>query len=259
MLNSLSCKRQRKILVPVQWSQGLRRTRNKSMRYRLAHSLKHRPARGFTLIELLVVIAIIGILAAILFPAFAKARENSRRAACQSNLKQIALGLQMYMIDNNNCYPPLPPLTDPADGHSGEGNEGWAWSVKDIVKDDQVFQCPSEVHSAGDGFTDYWINADLLEVSEAKVLSPSNVIMTGDGHGENLNTFASVDYCVHRDYASGKFQIDDYNWTSTESFARRHLEGANYAFADGHVKWLKPGQISTTAPPNGSNFTFVIE
>jgi prepilin-type N-terminal cleavage/methylation domain-containing protein len=55
--------------------------------------------RGFTLIELLVVIAIIAILAAILFPVFARARENARRASCQSNLKQIALGVFMYNQD----------------------------------------------------------------------------------------------------------------------------------------------------------------
>ena len=227
---------------------------------RLARNMKNQSSRGFTLIELLVVIAIIGILAAILFPAFAKARENSRRAACQSNLKQIALGLQMYAIDNNNCYPPVPFLTDINDERTSDGGTGWALSVADIIKNDQILQCPSEVKSAEDGFSDYWINADLLGISEAKLVSAANVIMTGDGHGESATISASADYALHRDYptGSGPFQYDDYNWVSTESFARRHLEGANYAFADGHVKWLKPDQISTTAAPNGSNFTFVI-
>src|SRR5471032_329947 len=61
--------------------------------------------RGFTLIELLVVIAIIAILAAILFPVFARARENARRASCQSNLKQLTLGILQYTQDYDGCYP----------------------------------------------------------------------------------------------------------------------------------------------------------
>ena len=67
-----------------------------------------RPGRpgAFTLIELLVVIAIIAILAAILFPVFARARENARRASCQSNEKNIALGFKQYIQDNGEKYPP---------------------------------------------------------------------------------------------------------------------------------------------------------
>ena len=62
--------------------------------------------RGFTLIELLVVIAIIAILAAILFPVFARARENARRSSCLSNMKQIGLGMMQYSQDNDERYPP---------------------------------------------------------------------------------------------------------------------------------------------------------
>ena len=72
----------------------------------------HQAARGFTLIELLVVIAIISILAAILFPVFAKAREKARQAACMSNEKQLALGVLMYAQDNDEVLPP----TQAADG-----------------------------------------------------------------------------------------------------------------------------------------------
>ncbi len=65
-----------------------------------------RKAKGFTLIELLVVIAIIALLAAIIFPVFARARENARRSSCQSNLKQIGMGFLMYTQDSDEVYPP---------------------------------------------------------------------------------------------------------------------------------------------------------
>src|SRR5471032_187855 len=73
--------------------------------------------KGFTLIELLVVIAIIAILAAILFPVFARARENARRASCQSNLKQIGLGFQQYSQDYDERFPIA---------LSSAGNANWA-------------------------------------------------------------------------------------------------------------------------------------
>jgi len=68
--------------------------------------MRRRSRRGFTLIELLVVIAIIGILAAMVFPVFARARESARKAVCLSNVKNIALAIQMYLSDNNDCFPP---------------------------------------------------------------------------------------------------------------------------------------------------------
>ncbi|MCD6352263.1 MAG: DUF1559 domain-containing protein, partial [Armatimonadetes bacterium] len=88
--------------------------------------------RGFTLIELLVVIAIIAILAAILFPVFAKAREKARQASCMSNLKQIALGLLMYVQDYDGRFMCI-----------RQGPGGWNKNVQPYVKNWQVFVCPS--------------------------------------------------------------------------------------------------------------------
>jgi prepilin-type N-terminal cleavage/methylation domain-containing protein/prepilin-type processing-associated H-X9-DG protein len=93
--------------------------------------------RGFTLIELLVVIAIIAILAAILFPVFARARENARRASCQSNLKQLGMGVLQYSQDYDER---LPLATY---GFSTGGPDGWQAEIYSYVKSGQLFACPS--------------------------------------------------------------------------------------------------------------------
>ena len=101
--------------------------------------------RGFTLIQLPVVIAIIAILAAILFPVFARARENARRSSCQSNLKQIGLGIVQYVQDSDERM----PYTDSAGGYSNStlasGGTLYKWmdSIFPYVKSEQLFDCPS--------------------------------------------------------------------------------------------------------------------
>ena len=101
----------------------------------------HRNRRaGFTLIELLVVIAVIAILAAILFPAFARARENARCASCQSNLKQIGLGLMQYIQDYDESMP----------------FENWNTVTQPYLKSTQIFDCPSGArNNNGDPLTKY--------------------------------------------------------------------------------------------------------
>jgi prepilin-type N-terminal cleavage/methylation domain-containing protein/prepilin-type processing-associated H-X9-DG protein len=107
----------------------------------MSHTSQRKSKWGFTLIELLVVIAIIAILAAILFPVFARARENARRASCQSNLKQIGLGVLQYAQDYDEKYPtadwwnPTPSGTKPV---------GWANRIQPYLKSLQVFGCPSD-------------------------------------------------------------------------------------------------------------------
>src|SRR5947207_11040145 len=88
---------------------------------------------AFTLIELLVVIAIISLLAAILFPVFARARENARKSSCANNLKQIAVSIQQYLQDYDECYPP--------DGVTVQS--GWTLTIQPYLKSEQVLQCSS--------------------------------------------------------------------------------------------------------------------
>ena len=115
-----------------------------------------RSALGFTLIELLVVIAIIAILAAILFPVFAKAREKARQASCQSNLKQLALGMLQYNQDNDETFPA-------GGGHIGRG---WGGRIYPYVKSTGVYKCPDDstqtaTNVAGFGEQDYPISYAL--------------------------------------------------------------------------------------------------
>ena len=217
--------------------------------------------KGFTLIELLVVIAIIAILAAILFPVFARARENARRSSCSSNLKQVGLGFQQYIQDYDEKYPLV------AGGASGALNvtppanvqQGWAIQLQPYLKSSQIFQCPSETNAPSAAVTsptnanygeanysDYWYNSRLAGSSQARVDQVSSTVINGDGqngsaayafNGQNiLNDGATpaVTALVTTDPAV-KTTIP----ASNGDFGLRHLDGLNYGFADGHVKWLK--------------------
>ncbi len=212
---------------------------------------------AFTLIELLVVIAIIAILAAILFPVFARARENARRSSCQSNLKQISLGVMQYIQDYDEKFPKTTGLVGGADG--------WANQIQPYIKSIQVLQCPSDSGAIATapqtpGFSDYWINANVDSQSQAAFTFVSNTLMNGDGIGAGAavdgNFSASGYNCV---YSGGTGTLSNYlkNWntqvngTAAKFGAAKHLEGANYSFADGHVKWLRPEKIND----NGANGT----
>jgi len=133
--------------------------------------MKMRKGRGFTLIELLVVIAIIGILAAMVFPVFARARESARKAVCLSNIKNIALAIQMYLADNNDTLPPTEHdenirayfRTAPGGSDPVEDDDPWCcfqsnpylrWPVifDEYIKNRDVWRCPSAKVEGGAGW-----------------------------------------------------------------------------------------------------------
>ena len=214
--------------------------------------------QGFTLIELLVTIAIIAILAAILFPVFARARENARRASCQSNLKQIALGWLMYSQDYDGKFI---TYTSYPDGNTSIMN----W-VQPYIKSTQVFVCPSAKsptyplpNPLGTTYGMPWASQSVSFTQVAPLMNWSTPHAMGPADFQNPATDCLL---AETDYTSGSFSdtygggLDrfrsDTPFTTTVGDVKidQHLGGSNYAFIDGHVKWLNN---QTAQIPHASN------
>jgi prepilin-type N-terminal cleavage/methylation domain-containing protein/prepilin-type processing-associated H-X9-DG protein len=198
----------------------------------------HMRHRGFTLIELLVVIAIIVILAAILFPVFARARENARRASCQSNLKQIGLGFMQYTQD----YDEQMPLQNAWSGTNPSPHQ----AVQPYIKSAQIFDCPSNTITGEIAAKvtfpavrrDYQTNWRLLSnVGGGAMGSISAVQSTATKilMGERLSSWDNhgIAWADWGDAGNNGFR--------DEGFAG-HLGTMNLLFADGHVKSLRPSR-----------------
>ena len=229
--------------------------------------------RAFTLIELLVVIAIIAILAAILFPVFAKAREKARSASCQSNEKQLALALIQYTQDYDESWPT---------SGTGGGGRGWVGRIYPYLKSSQVINCPSDITTGM--HLSYCLNKHLSSSAQsiAALVSSSQTVMlveivnakyvngtgawdptianenascigTGPDYGGAgyLNAGLMRGSGLSAEYATGDMGNPRYaHWSTNENVAGvgpRHTDGSNFAFCDGHVKWLKGSQVSPGA------------
>ncbi len=215
---------------------------------------------AFTLIELLVVISIIAILAAILFPVFGRARENARRSSCQSNLKQIGLGLTQYLQDYDEKMPNS--AFGAATLKTNAANYKWMDAIYPYVKSQQLFVCPSDAeakytfqgNAPAEGTQDYGSygqngaysaagdaqtpprSSGLYLVSLAQIAAPSSTVWATDTD--------------NREEANGSF---GFLWPTTappitsnargqkrlDKIVERHLETSNVLFCDGHVKALK--------------------
>jgi prepilin-type N-terminal cleavage/methylation domain-containing protein/prepilin-type processing-associated H-X9-DG protein len=169
---------------------------------------------GFTLIELLVVIAIIAILAAILFPVFAKAREKARQTKCLSNQRQIALAFMMYAQDNNES---LPVATT-------------AWSTINIPAG--ILVCPDTTTSNGYG---YWNYLSGLALGDPKISSPEQAPLTSDAVAMTTTTYLT-------NPSTPVTPIANIIYAGGSDVVMRHTSGAISAYVDGHVAY------STTVP-----------
>lgn len=228
---------------------------------------------AFTLIELLVVIAIIAILAAILFPVFATAREKARQTSCASNLKQLGVAFTQYEQDYDESIPTTIP--------GGSPGTGWATQIYPYAKSSAVFECPDDM-TAVSPFISYCLNANVMDAQRNKVgmslsqfdapaktvlllevagnqgcdpsqqrnwCSPAGYGYSGNGWDPSGGHAISVANCTALNtnnlrYATGGFYARSETAHSCFDPTPRHASGSNYLFADNHVKYLQSSQVS---------------
>ena len=211
--------------------------------------------RGFTLIELLVVIAIIAILAAILFPVFAKAREKARQSSCLSNVKQIALALMQYAQDYDEH---LPMLYD-----TGTPRNGLIQSTQPYVKSFQVHDCPSSdmksvttdyLGNRSYGYSTQLMRVNVIGAGLGEITRPAEIVLMGDvaqeqnarvgfyppssGHFICDPDGSHCTVCGQK-HNSCAFDVPTviHNWQQAHfNFIERHNGMGNVGFCDGHVK-----------------------
>ncbi|RYG75501.1 DUF1559 domain-containing protein [bacterium] len=220
-----------------------------------------RKLKGFTLIELLVVIAIIAILAAILFPVFGRARENARRSSCQSNLKQIGLGIMQYVQDYDEKFPMR--------YYGGAANQNifsWRRTTFPYIKSAQIFSCPSNTYNANtaeDSPDDATLVAAGLPTGSPRFMRSYAINGTTSNLGgstpseynraasqaeirDSAQTIIVGEYSYQTPFLGFDFSASDFalNFVSFTG----HMQTSNFLFCDGHVKAMKP--IATGRPVN---------
>jgi len=212
----------------------------------------HRLHGGFTLIELLVVIAIIAILAAILFPVFSRARAKARQTTCLSNMKQLALGMNMYAQDYDDTFPyyslwpGTAPPSSPATAYT------WDTEIGPYVKNMQIFICPDNYFNGQSN--------DLNQTGPKRGYALPRYI-SGQSMAGPQYTASTVLLLEKGAYLTGTWQDSaaefptqaGYNQTYGTQVTYRHNGGNNFAFVDGHAKWVPPGKGPWTDPGTGVN------
>ena len=228
--------------MPLQLKDGSRRTHPKNDVF-----------SAFTLIELLVVIAIIAILAAILFPVFARARENARRTSCLSNIKQMGLGMMQYVQDYDDIYPT-----------HYNGTQRWPQMMNPYVKSNQLYDCPSRdagfsyngsYASAGQiGYgMNYYLNSYYYPSSAtpglamAAIQRPSETVWIAEivGVPKGSDPALIIEYQCYPPYfgAIANRTSTTYGFDVVPDakgrLSTRHFDGTNVLWGDGHAKWMR--------------------
>jgi prepilin-type N-terminal cleavage/methylation domain-containing protein/prepilin-type processing-associated H-X9-DG protein len=218
--------------------------------------MSHRRA-GFTLIELLVVIAIIAILAAILFPVFAQAREKARATSCLSNMKQLNTAMSMYMQDWDERFPNWRTLVPKSVEHPN-AKITWVENMQPYCKNKNIWVCPSD-NTPGRNATNpatqnsYWLNAYVFLWSGYSPKHPPSVTLAEIRYPATTIVFTEGPANDGQHVWPGP----PTEWCGTQAGCResqeRHSGGIHFAFADGHVKWHRVQALKSTVVPDDSN------
>jgi prepilin-type N-terminal cleavage/methylation domain-containing protein/prepilin-type processing-associated H-X9-DG protein len=217
--------------------------------------MRLRSRAGFTLIELLVVIAIIAILAAILFPVFAQAREKARQAGCLSNMKQLGIAFRMYMQDWDEKLPGGAPYTSKPGWGDWVGMTKWGGpctaknpmlpeegSLYPYVKNAQVYLCPSGGQTK-DFRLSYAVNCYLT--TPGRQFTEAQMAGTAVGVA-GLVLLVDESKTLNDGYFCAENPADVPEIV--------HTGGANYLFADGHAKFYRPDSLAVHRKKPGPFF-----
>lgn len=199
---------------------------------------------GFTLVENLLVMAVMAFLAAILFTVFARVRERGRNSVCQINLKQLALSIQQYTQDHDGRYPGA-NISKATPGMAGTNRfTTWTADISSYVRNPQIFVCPTRDRIGGITSPHYSFNIVRLNTYSASLRQAAG------RHEAVVPDASQVWVNTDEDNIATGFETDDlpYSFPSGCGWSSNwgqtlHSGGANYSFADGHVKWLTPQQI----------------
>lgn len=206
---------------------------------------------GFTLIELLVVIAIIAILAAVLLPALAKAKEKTKSIACMNQLRQMGLSTEMYSSENNDRLP--------GDQHS---LPSWLYTLASY-NGTNIYRCPVEMttnrtysYAVNDYLTPHPAGAPTLDFSRrTKVPSATDTMwmseLTEDILGQDHFHFADYKNSPQPNDPAGGYSFNGFR---SQVNVIRHLFGGNYLFLDGHVEFCKWQYLTPRLQGTGSRF-----
>ena len=219
-------------------------------------------SRGFTLIELLVVISIIAILAAILFPVFAQAKEASKKTACLANMKQLGLGLQLYLNDFDDTMFFRAGSANSRSGNIPSANANRWWNLMvPYAKSNELFRCPSDSQPtpSKDVNGNLTIQRSYIALSPAESLNftslpnPTDTLVITEKWGSDYTGTVGDSWIAPY---NGDFSVDSHDASRTYKAADRHSKQMNGVFFDSHAKAKTGAAIRASKDLSGCQLIF---